>query len=163
MRIITGMATRSQPSRTLRTDAARALAADLGWQARQAARLVTAEFDRALAATGLSSAQFGLMCLIASAPDDTLGALAQRAGLNQSTMSRNVDLLARAGWVEVATVAHDRRQRQMWLTEAGATLLAGAMPAWRTAQRALKSKLGARCASGFYEAGIRLAPSGTGE
>jgi DNA-binding MarR family transcriptional regulator len=162
MRIIRDMATRSQPLRTLHTDAARALAADLGWQARQAARLVTAELDRALAVAGLSSAQFGLMCLIASAPDDTLGALAQRAGLNQSTMSRNIDLLARAGWVEVATVAQDRRQRQVWLTEAGATLLAGAMPAWRAAQRALKSKLGARCANGFYEAGTRLA-SAAGE
>src|SRR5271167_4612880 len=93
----TAMANRKQASRTLRPDAARALAADLGWHSRMAGRLISAGLDAALAPAGLSSAQFGLLCLIASADDDTLGALAQRAGLNQSTMSRNLDMLAKSG------------------------------------------------------------------
>ena len=59
----------------------------------------------------MSSPQFSLLCLVAAAADDTLGALAERAGLNQSTMSRNLDMLARAGWVEVAMVEADRRCR----------------------------------------------------
>jgi len=82
----------TQPIRSiLRGQAAQALVQDLGWHARQCARLLTAELDRQLAASELSSTQFGLMCLIATSPDDTVGALAERAGLNQSTMSRNID------------------------------------------------------------------------
>ncbi|MBI3368615.1 MAG: winged helix-turn-helix transcriptional regulator [Burkholderiales bacterium] len=93
------MADRRSSSRpTLRNDAARALAGDAGWHARLAARQVSAALDQGLADAGLSSAQFGLLCLVASAPDDTLGGLAQRAGPDQSTMSRHVDQLARALW-----------------------------------------------------------------
>lgn len=127
---------------SLRADAAAALALDAGWHARLAARQVTARLDVALRASGLGSTQFALMCLVASSADDTLGALAERAGLNPSTMSRNVDQLARAGWVEVATVEHDRRRRAVWLTEEGARRLRAAMPLWRQAQASLQQHLG---------------------
>lgn len=148
------------PSRTLRPDAAKALAADLGWHARVAARLVTAELDRGLASSGISSTQFGLMCLIASAPDDTLGALAQRAGLNQSTMSRNLDMLARAGLAEIAMVEKDRRRRAVWLTEAGALRLQEALPLWRASQRVLEKKLGPQLTGQFTAAAAAFDESG---
>jgi DNA-binding MarR family transcriptional regulator len=156
------MAKLKQASRTLRTDAARALAADLGWHSRLAGRLVTAELDRGLAASGLSSAQFGLLCLIASAPDDTLGALALRAGLNQSTMSRNVDMLAGAGLVEIAMVEKDRRRRAVWLTEAGAMRLQDALPLWRASHRAIAEKLGPKLSRQFAEAVALLDAGETG-
>jgi DNA-binding MarR family transcriptional regulator len=142
VRIIAVMTTRKQPPRTLRSDAAKVLAADLGWYSRLAARQITGALDKGLAASGLTSTQFSLMCLIASAPDDTLGGLAERAGLNQSTMSRNVDMLAGADLVEVAMVEEDRRKRAVWLTEVGAMKLVEAIPLWRAAHRALAAKLG---------------------
>lgn len=135
---------RRQAARTLRSDAEAALDADLGWQARMVARRITAELDAALAPAGLSSVQFGLMCLIASAPDDTLAALAQRAGLNQSTMSRNVDQLAGAGLVEVVTSESDRRRRAVWLTETGAFRLKQALACWAPANATLAARLDAR-------------------
>ena len=52
--------------------------------------------------SGLSITQFGLMAQIAAAPDDTLGALAERTGLDQSTLSRNLRALETAGLVEIA-------------------------------------------------------------
>jgi DNA-binding MarR family transcriptional regulator len=143
---------KKQASRTLHTDAARALAADLGWSARQAARLITGELDRGLAAAGVSAQQFALLCLIASAQDDTLGALAQRAGLNQSTMSRNLDILSRAGYVEVAMVEQDRRRRAVWLTEAGAVKLQEAIPLWRACHEALATKLGSNLLRQIHKA-----------
>lgn len=148
---------RSAP--TLRPDAASALAVDLGWHSRLAARRISGELDRGLAAAGISSSQFGLMCLIAAAADDTLGALAQQAGLNQSTMSRNVDQLVRAGWVEVATVEADRRRRAVWLTEAGARRLQQALPLWRAAQRGLAARLGATLSPQLLAVTARLGPS----
>jgi DNA-binding MarR family transcriptional regulator len=100
----------------------------------RSARQLTQFLDESLAPSGVGAAQFSLMCLIASAPDDTMGALAERAGLDQSTLSRNVDLLVKAGWVEVVTAETDRRRRAVWLTESGIRTLEGAMSRWRAAQ-----------------------------
>src|SRR5687768_14727717 len=129
---------------SLRDDAGAALGSDLAWHARLVARLFGAAYDRALAPCGLTSAQFGLMCLIASAPDDTIGALALQCGLNQSTMSRNVEQLVRAGLAELVTQPRDRRQRAVWLTEQGARRLQQALPQWRAAQRELMRALDAQ-------------------
>lgn len=90
-------------------------------------------------ATGLTIAQFGLLTHIAAAGDDTLGALAERAGLDQSTLSRNLRGLEQAGLVEIAAVEKDLRRRAVWLTELGARRLEAAMPAWRRAQEALSA------------------------
>ena len=70
--------------------------------------------------TGLNIAQFGLMTHIAAAHDDTIGALAERCGLDQSTLSRNLRLLEREGLVEIVTAEKDLRRRAVWLTEKGA-------------------------------------------
>lgn len=150
------MKKRKQRSETLRADAAAALSVDLGWRARLAARRITAELDEALTASGLSSVQFGLMCLIASAADDTLGALAQRAGLNQSTMSRNVDQLVSAGLVEVVMSEADRRRRAVWLTEAGAFQLQQAVALWRPTHSALLRKLGLETKDVFGDMAARF-------
>lgn len=139
----------STSKQALRSEAADALAIDAGWHARLAARQVTARLDAALRASGVSSTQFALLCLVASAADDTLGALAAAAGLNPSTMSRNVDQLAKAGLVEVVLDERDRRRRAVWLTEAGARKLKAALPRWREAHAALQQDLGATLSRQF--------------
>ncbi|MBP0619308.1 MarR family winged helix-turn-helix transcriptional regulator [Cupriavidus consociatus] len=146
-----------QGARTLRADADAALDVDLGWWSRLLARRVTAALDEALAPSGLTSTQFGLMCLIASATDDTLGALAQRAGLNQSTMSRNVDQLVGTGMVEVVMTEADRRRRAVWLTETGALSLQQALALWQPAHRALLRKLGLEAHNIVGEVAAKLA------
>jgi len=106
----------------------RALERDVAWHARSLARRLVALADQGLKATGLSHAQFTLMCVIASATDDTVNALAQRAGLDQSTMSRNLDVLVKKELAEVTTAVSDRRRRAVWLTERGLFTLARAIP-----------------------------------
>jgi len=95
---------------------------------------------------GLSLAQFGLMAQIAAAPDDTLGALAERTGLDQSTLSRNLRALEAAGLVEIAVADEDQRRRAVWLTEEGAERLEAAIPVWRDAHAALAERLDPRLA-----------------
>lgn len=87
-----------------------------------------------MAGTGLTMAQLGLMAQIAVTADDTLGALAQRTGLDQSTLSRNLRTLEGAGLIEIALVESDLRCRAVWLTETGARRLEAAIPRWRAAQ-----------------------------
>ncbi|HXW27070.1 MAG TPA: hypothetical protein VEK73_20165, partial [Xanthobacteraceae bacterium] len=66
------MSPRKQPRKTLRADARALLAACAGCNSRLAARRITRFLDRAMAGSGLSLAQLGLMAQIAAADDDTL-------------------------------------------------------------------------------------------
>jgi DNA-binding MarR family transcriptional regulator len=141
MYIHTFMSIPRQPRKTLRTDAEALVQACAGWNSRLAARRITQFLDRELAALRLTAAQVGLMAQIAVIPDDTLGGLARRAGLEQSTLSRNLRTLEGAGLIEIAVVETDLRRRAVWLTEAGARRLEAAIPAWRRAQAKLSKLL----------------------
>src|SRR5262245_58873764 len=123
--------------KTLVTDAREAVHVCAGWHIRLAARRITRYLEARLHGTGLSIAQFGLLTHIASARDDTIGALAERSDHDQSTLSRNLRSLERAGLVEITVVEKDLRRRAVWLTEKGARRLEAAIPVWRRAHEAL--------------------------
>src|ERR1700733_5082019 len=127
--------------KTLVRDAQAAIAACAGWASRLAARRITNFLGERMRGAELSIAQFGLMAQIAAAPDDTLGALAERTGLDQSTLSRNLRGLEAAGLVEIAIAEDDQRRRAVWLTEEGARRLEAAIPVWRQAHAALAERL----------------------
>jgi DNA-binding MarR family transcriptional regulator len=141
------MAKRPQvPKKTLVRDAQAAVAACAGWASRLAARRITNFLEERMRGSGLSLAQFGLMAQIAAAPDDTLGALAERTGLEQSTLSRNLRGLEAAGLVEITVTGEDQRRRAVWLTEQGARRLEAAIPVWRDAHEALAERFDPRLA-----------------
>ena len=146
----------TQPRKTLRADARRLVAGCAGWNSRFAARRITQFLDHELSDTGLSAAQIGLMAQIAAAEDDTLGALARRSGLEQSTLSRNLRTLEGEGLIEIAVVETDLRRRAVWLTEAGARRLEAAIPVWRKAQAKLHRQLAPDLARRLAAAAERL-------
>ena len=128
------MPTSTQPiPKTLIADARAAVDACAGWNARLAARRITGFLNRRMQGSDLSLAQFGLVAQIASAHDDTLGALAQRTGLDQSTLSRNLQVLETLGLIEIAAGDKDARRRAVWLTEKGALSLEASLAEWRRA------------------------------
>jgi DNA-binding MarR family transcriptional regulator len=136
------MATPKQEIRkTLVADVRAAVEACAGWNARLAARRITGFLSRRMQGSGLSLAQFGLMAQIASARDDTLGALAQRTGLDQSTLSRNLQVLESSGLIEVAADDKDARRRAVWLTEKGALSLEAGLADWRRAHGQLAERI----------------------
>ena len=135
-----------QPPKTLRSDALQAIEACAGWNSRLASRRITQFLEKRMTVSGLTIAQFGLMAQIAAASDDTLGALAERLGFDQSSLSRNLHALERDGLVEIAIVESDQRRRAVWLTENGARRLEAAMPIWRSAHAALAEVLDPRLA-----------------
>jgi len=151
------MAKRPQaPSKTLVTEARTAMSECACWASRLAARRITSFLEERMQASGLSIAQFGLMAQVAAAPDDTLGALADRTGLDQSTLSRNLRTLEAAGLVEIAIADEDQRRRAVWLTEQGARRLQAAIPIWRAAHDALAERLDPRLALRLGAASERL-------
>jgi DNA-binding MarR family transcriptional regulator len=135
------MAKPRQPRKTLQTDARALIEACAGWNSRLAARRITQFLDREMAGAGLGVAQLGLMAQIAALSDDALGALAERSGLEQSTLSRNLRNLESEGLIEIAVVESDLRRRAVWLTETGARRLETAIPVWRRAHAKLAKRL----------------------
>lgn len=110
-------------------------------QLRMAERLVSRFLEAQLQKSGLSVAQFSLMAQIAAARDDTVNALAERMGLDQSTLSRNLQALDRLGLVEIVVAETDLRRRAVWLTETGVRRLQAALPVWREAQAIIDDAL----------------------
>jgi DNA-binding MarR family transcriptional regulator len=153
------MEKRKQPQKTLRTDATSLVETCAGVHSRLAARRITQFLDREMAGSGLSTAQIGLMAQIAATTDDTLGALAQRAGLDQSTLSRNLRALEADGLVEIASVASDLRRRMVWLTETGARRLEKAIPIWRVAHARLARRISVELAHALATETETLLPS----
>lgn len=146
------MNARMQQRKSLRSDARAVVEGCAGWNSRLAARRITQFMDRQMADAGLTAAQLGLMAQIAVAADDTLGALAGRTGLEQSTLSRNLRTLEAEGLIEIAVVEKDQRRRMVWLTETGARRLEAGLPVWRAAQKALAARLAPDLAQRLAEA-----------
>jgi DNA-binding MarR family transcriptional regulator len=146
-----------QPARKTLVESAReTITASAGLAIRIAERRVTGFLEARMAETGLSVAQFGLMAQIAAARDDRIGALAERSGLDQSTLSRNLRGLERGGLVEITVHEEDQRRRAVWLTEAGARRLEAAIPVWNGAHEALAEEIGPRAVRAIVELGAVL-------
>jgi DNA-binding MarR family transcriptional regulator len=126
---------------TLVADARAAVDACAGGHARLAARRITGFLNRRMQDSSLSLAQFGLMAQIALARDDALTELAQRTGLDQSTLSRNLQVLEAAGLVEMGADDRDARRRAVWLTEKGALSLEAGLADWKRAHAELAKRL----------------------
>jgi DNA-binding MarR family transcriptional regulator len=142
MYLHTSMQRPKQPlHKKLVAEARAAVDACAGWNARLAARRITGFLNRRMQDSGLSLAQFGLMAQIASAGDDTLSELAERTGLDQSTLSRNLQVLEAAGLVEIAAADRDARRRAVRLTEKGAQRLEAGLAGWKRAHSELARRL----------------------
>lgn len=107
---------------------------------RRAARRVTQVYDRHLQPTGLRITQFGLLARLRGGP---LGMtqLADRMGMDRTTLTRNLRPLERLGYVTVDQ-GEDRRTRSVAITQAGRTAFAAALPCWSAAQTAVRATLG---------------------
>jgi DNA-binding MarR family transcriptional regulator len=104
-------------------------------------RAVTGVYDVALAGHGVSIAQVNLMAAlgkIGPCSPTTLGELLQ---LERSTISRNLNLLLKQGWIQ-ATSTDARGMREIALTAAGRKKIETVLPAWRAAQQQATQLLG---------------------
>lgn len=106
--------------------------------ARQAARLLTQMYDGKMRASGIEAAQFAVLAALEMRGSCTQAELGRMFAMDKTTVSRNLKVLERNGWIETA-VGEDRRQRQLTLTAAGRDRLAAAKPQWKQAQDQLRA------------------------
>lgn len=101
--------------------------------ARRAARAITRHFEVKLRDHGLRATQFSILAMLALVGALPMGELAERLGLERTTLTRSATVLERQGWVR-ADRSSDGRERPMVLTASGRRKLESAYPSWKAAQ-----------------------------
>ena len=108
---------------------------------RKASRAVTQFFDLALHPSGLKATQFTLLGAISVTGPTPMSRLADQLMLDRTTLTRNLKILARRGFVRIEP-GPDRRERVVTLTGKGRDAVAAALPYWREAQSRVVAKMG---------------------
>ncbi|MBV9999518.1 MAG: MarR family transcriptional regulator [Verrucomicrobia bacterium] len=110
-------------------------------QVRRISRKLSSFYDNVLSPEGLTITQYSLLANIARAGRLSHTALAEKVGMDRTTLTRNLRPLTRARWVAAAT-GEDRRTHLLQLTTAGERKLIGSMPFWEEAQRRFLDQIG---------------------
>jgi len=113
----------------------------LGMRVRKAARLLAVHYDDYLRPADLKGTQFTLLNEIYLNPSITIGQLAERLGVDRTTLNRNLNLLERKELV-MSRSGEDLRLRTLSLTPEGEKSLKIALPLWQIAQSGVEALLG---------------------
>src|SRR5256885_3223607 len=108
---------------------------------RQAARAITVLYEQMLADSGLHATQYTALQLLDSAPNLSTTELAEALGIDQTTATRTLALIKKAG-LAGDTIGLDRRQRRWALSAQGQSLMRQLTPRWEAAQAAFEKRLG---------------------
>ena len=108
---------------------------------RRTARLVTQLYEQALRPAGITGPQFTLLQALKLAHGALQKQLAEILRIDSTTLTRNLALLEKRGWLR-AEPAPDRRAMRLGLTAAGERKYKQALPYWQSAQKQLRRALG---------------------
>ncbi|QHN05433.1 winged helix-turn-helix transcriptional regulator [Granulicella sp. WH15] len=111
------------------------------YRLRQAARLLSRNYDAFLAECGISIGQFGLLATIAAHQGKSISQIAEALNMDRTTLTRNLIPLQKLEYIASDSGA-DRRTRSVRLTPEGAKTLKSALPKWQTAQRKFEKQIG---------------------
>ena len=104
---------------------------------RAASRAITRHYDAALKPVELKISQLSVLTAVSLGQGAaTIVEIADRLGMDRSTLSRNFDPLERRGLVALGPEARHRARRAS-LTPAGEALMRAAYPLWRQAQQSV--------------------------
>jgi DNA-binding MarR family transcriptional regulator len=110
-------------------------------QVRRLARKLSSLYDTLLSPEDLTITQYSLLANIERAGQLSHTVLAEKMGMERTTLTRNLRSLTRAKWV-VAATGKDRRQHLLQLTATGRRKLVRTLPLWEEAQRQFFSQIG---------------------
>lgn len=108
---------------------------------RRTDRVITQFYDEILAPSGLYVTQFTLLATITQAAPVTINRLAEIMDMDRTTLSRNLEVLAKQHLVRIEE-GEDRRTRLVHLTQEGEQALRHAWPLWQEAQARIEHALG---------------------
>ena len=106
---------------------------------RRTSRVITQLYEEELR-EHLAMPQFGLLSVIENRPGCNQDTLARELDFDKTTLSRNLKLMERKGWI-AHVPSNDQRERGYHVTAGGSKLLKAARPGWKRAQERLRSAL----------------------
>jgi DNA-binding MarR family transcriptional regulator len=109
---------------------------------RQASRVVTQHYDKALLNTGLRMSQLSVLMMLREVGSKNIHELAERLVLDRTTLGRNLRPLERAGFLEIEQSGEDGRARLVVLTKKGEATTAKAIEKWEKAQADFHNAIG---------------------
>lgn len=108
---------------------------------RRATGALTDYYNQAIEPCGLTISQFSLLWSLDFLGTSNITALAERVGLERSTLVRNLKPLTGKGYIEDLAGAGER-DRQLRVTPKGKMALEIGIPLWKEAQREIKTVIG---------------------
>ena len=109
---------------------------------RKSARKITQFYESGLRDAGIKLTQFSILAALANTGPVQLTQLADRLLLERTSLTRNLNVLERNGWVQLQTGIEDSRQRIVSLSKKGYEQLDQAIPYWKKAQKAIANEMG---------------------
>ena len=113
----------------------------VSYRLRRAARVAAKAYDAALKPAGIRNTQFTVLAALASEGPMSIGDLAALLATDATTLTRNLDVLVRRGFID-KIAGEDGRVRDVHLSEVGSAKFEQAMPLWRQAQKQVLAALG---------------------
>ena len=113
----------------------------LTYNAQRIARSLGRQMESALRPVGLTNQQFSTLTILRYYKTMSTLELADKLGVERTTMTRNIEQMNRKKWLKPAIV-EDKRVRAFQVTEAGLKLQSEALPLWQEQQAKFMSFVG---------------------
>jgi len=107
---------------------------------RDASRSITNAYDRALAPVGIRTTQFTMLSVLARQSTATVNQLSELLGIDQTTTTRNINVLEEAGLI-MRVAHHDPRVKLVKLTSKGKQKRLAAADCWQDIQASVTSSV----------------------
>jgi DNA-binding MarR family transcriptional regulator len=109
---------------------------------RKVNRILSGIYEAEMREWGLKSSQLNLLVAVAKAGPVRRIDLGKRLHLDPSTLTRNLKIMLKQGWVEERPDEEDQRSARLKITTKGRRLLESIAPAWKRAQARARQMLG---------------------
>ncbi len=124
----------------------------LAMRVRRLNRSLTSIYDDAFRPLGITAGQVNMLVAVIKRGELSPGQLGGILKIEKSTLSRNLERMRKAGWIEITAPATGRTHA-IHATRKGGRLLLQALPLWRDAQLAATRLLGPRGSRALREIG----------
>jgi DNA-binding MarR family transcriptional regulator len=116
-------------------------------QWRKVNRVLTGIYEAEMRGWGIKPSQFNLLVAVAKNGPVRRIDLGKRLHLDPSTLTRNLQVILKQGWIEERPDEADQRSSRLKITPKGGKLLESIAPAWKRAQARARQMLGSEGAA----------------
>ena len=114
---------------------------------RKVNRVLSGIYEAEMREWGLKSSQLNLLVAVAKAGPVRRTDLGRRLHLDPSTLTRNLKVMLKQGWIDEKPDEEDQRSARLKITAKGRRLLDSIGPAWKRAQARARQMLGSEGAA----------------